>query len=107
MAYDQSVDDRVAEVALTWGAERRRMFGGTCYLVNGNMAAGVIGDELILRLGEKGGTKAMTDPHVRPFDMTGKPMRGWMMVRPAGFAGDRLSDWLARAKQFAESLPPK
>jgi len=107
MAYDESVDDRVAEVALAWGAARRRMFGGTCYLLNGNMAAGVIGDELILRLGQEGGTAALTDSHVRPFDMTGRPMRGWVMVKPAGFAGDRPKDWLAQAKLFAESLPPK
>lgn len=107
MAYDESVDDRVAEVALTLGAERRRMFGGTCYLVNGTMAAGVIGDEPFLRLGEAGATTALTDPNVRPFEMTGKPMRGWVMVKPAGFAGDRLKDRLAQAKLFSESLPPK
>lgn len=107
MAYDEAIDDRVAEVALSWGAERRRMFGGTCYLVNGNMTAGVIGDELILRLGEEGGTAALADRHVRPFDMTGKPMRGWVMVAREGFDGDRLNDWLAQAKLFVESLPPK
>ena len=87
---------------------RKKMFGGVCHLLNGNMFCGVHKEFLILRLGEKEGGEALQKPHTRPFDITGRPMKGWVMVSAKGFASDTdLADWLALAREFAGSLPPK
>jgi len=107
MAYDEELDARVASVALSWDAERKMMFGGTGYLLRGNMMAGVHRDRLVLRLGTEAGSAALDDPLVEPFDITGRPMRGWVMVDPRGLDDADLRSWLIQARAFAESLPPK
>jgi len=83
------------------------MFGGTGYLLSGNMMAGVHGRRLILRLSAGDESAALQESSVDPFDMTRKPMAGWVQVDPPGFEGDKLQDWLEKARAFAESLPPK
>ncbi len=84
------------------------MFGGVCHLLRGNMFCGVYKDYLILRLGEKGAKEALQSKFARPFDITGKPMKGWVMVSPDGFRSDEeLAAFLEEAKDFAGSLPPK
>ena len=84
------------------------MFGGICHLLNGNMFCGVHKEFLILRLGQDKTENAMKLPHVRPFDITGKPMKGWVMVAEKGYKTDKdLKDWLERAKKFAKTLPAK
>ena len=83
------------------------MFGGTCHILNGNMICGVYKDFLILRLGEAQSQKALKLKAVRPFDITGKPMKGWVMVEESGFIGSKLVRWLEQAKKFVESLPQK
>ena len=107
MAYNQELDARVTGVVYAWGTTRKQMFGGTCHLINGNMMCGVHKDSLIVRLGEVQATDALGRPHVRPFDMTGRPMTGWVMVDEAGLEGDALKGWLGKARSFAETLPPK
>ena len=107
MAYDEELDARIGDIVGPWGAVRQKMFGGTGYLVNGNMMAGVHKDRLILRLGDEAGGKALEQPSVRPFDITGRPMKGWVMVESSAVMGDELADWLALARGYAESLPPK
>jgi hypothetical protein len=84
------------------------MFGGTCYLHNGHMFCGVYKEYLILRLGEGAAREAMGRPHVKPMDITGRPMKGWVMVAPEGYseAAD-LAAWLERAKSLATALPSK
>ena len=83
------------------------MFGGTCHLIHGNMACGVYKEFLILRLGEARASEALRQPHASPFDITGRPMKGWIMIAPAGYHGDLLWPWLDQARGFAETLPPK
>ena len=84
------------------------MFGGICHLIHGNMFCGVYKDFLILRLGEGQAKKALELPFVRPFDITGRPMKGWVMVAGEGFHSDQeLEAWLNKAKDFAETLPSK
>ena len=84
------------------------MFGGVCHLLNGHMFCGVFKDFLILRLGEGNGNRALSLQHVRPFDITGKPMKGWIMLEQEGFQEDHnLANWLNQAKEFVISLPPK
>ncbi len=82
------------------------MFGGVGFLLAGNMLVGVWKDSLIVRLGPDEGDEALKEPHVRPFDITGRPMKGWVLVQPAGVADDDLlSDWVQRALTFVGTLP--
>lgn len=72
------------------------------------MCCGILGEELILRLGEEGAAEALEEEHTRPFDITGKVMKTMLFVSPAGHQDDaRLAAWLDRAVRFARSLPPK
>jgi hypothetical protein len=107
VAYDQELDARVSEVVGPWDTERKRMFGGTGYLLGGNMLAGVHKDSLILRLGEGSAAPLLLDPRARVFDITGRPMQGWVMVESQGIDDDELVLWLSAAKAFVEPLPPK
>jgi hypothetical protein len=107
MPYSESLDKKISDTISDWGAERKKMFGGTCYLINGNMMCGVYRDYLILRLGENGAKEALGQPHVKPMAITGRPMKGWIMVEAAGFEGPGLAEWLSKARGFATSLPPK
>ena len=87
MAYDETLAERVRELLadLVDPAEVReqRMFGGVAFMVRGNMCCGVHGSELIARLSPEDGESALGEPFVRPMDMTGRPMRGWLFVGPA------------------------
>ena len=107
MAYDERLDARITEVVADWGATKKRMFGGTCHLLHGNMLCGVNKDRLIVRLGEKAGPAALEEPHTKQMDITGRPMKGWVIVSPKGYAGEALRDWLDRARTFVSALPPK
>jgi TfoX/Sxy family transcriptional regulator of competence genes len=84
------------------------MFGGICHLLQGNMFCVVYKDFLILRLGEEKATKALESTFVKPFDITGKPMKGWVMVAQEGLTADHeLEAWLNQAREFVETLPAK
>ena len=107
MPYNQELDDRINAAITGWGTTRKKMFGGTCDLINGNMMCGVYKDYLILRLGEEQGETALSQPHTKVFDITGKPMKGWVMVEQAGLTETALGEWLLKARRFAETLPPK
>ncbi len=77
-------------------------------MVNGNMACGVIGEQICVRVGAEGNDEALAMPGARPFDFTGRPMKGWVYVAPEGFATKRaLQGWVKRGVDFAASLPPK
>jgi TfoX/Sxy family transcriptional regulator of competence genes len=107
MAYDEELDARIAEIVADWGATKKKMFGGTCHLLHGNMLCGVNNDRLIVRLGHEAGSEALSEPHVGPMDVTGRPMKGWVTVEPKGYEGDKLRDWLERARTFVSILPAK
>ena len=109
MAYNEELDERIKKVVARWkNTNSKKMFGGVCHLINGNMFCGVHKDSLILRLGEETATEAMTAAHVRPFDITGKPMKGWVMVDEKGYNTKQdLKAWLEKAKKFAGTLPAK
>jgi len=109
MPYNEHIEIRIKKIISSWkNTDHKNMFGGVCHLLNGNMFCGVYKDFLILRLGEQNGNKALTLPHVRPFDITGKPMKGWVMEQQDGFQADHdLTSWLNQAKEFVSSLPPK
>src|SRR5262245_52302372 len=109
MAFSESLAARVrAALARTKGVEEKRMFGGVGFLLSGNMLVGVWKDSLIARLGPDGGEEALREPHVREFDITGRPMKGWVLVGPDGVADDGLlGAWIRRAVAFVETLPAK
>jgi len=109
MPYNEELDARIKKMVFRWkNTTDKKMFGGVCHLTNGNMFCGVHKDFLILRLGEETSREAMARKHVREFDITGKPMKGWVMVAPPGYKNDKnLRDWLEKAKKFAKTLPAK
>lgn len=90
------------------GLEEKKMFGGVAFLIQGNMACGVHGEDMIVRVGADNYEAALHQPFTRPFDMTGRPMAGWIMVAPPGFDQDRdLQDWIKKGVDFARTLPAK
>ena len=109
MAYNIDIEKRISPIVSRWeNTELKKMFGGICYLLKGNMVCGIYKDFLILRLGEANAEKHLADRHVRPFDITGRPMKGWIMIAPEGFKKEaHLKKWLREAKNFAETLPQK
>jgi hypothetical protein len=109
VAYDEDLANRIrAALGDEEAVTEMAMFGGLAFLVAGNMAVGITStDELMVRLGLEADA-ALEEPNVRPFDMSGRPMRGWVLVDRAGIADDaRLRAWVARGTAFAHSLPPK
>lgn len=109
MAYDEKLDLRIKKIVSRWkDTTDKKMFGGVCHLINGNMFCGVYKDFLILRLGREKSEAALNLPCVRPFDITGRPMQGWIMVDSNGYKSDQdLKTWLDQAKMFAKTLPQK
>jgi len=109
MAYDEQLADRVRDaLAPRAGLSERRMFGGIAFMIGGNMAVGVIGDELMVRLDPADAERAQAEDHVRPMDFTGRPMKGMVFVSSDGTADDEdLAGWVDAGADFAASLPPK
>ncbi len=109
MPYSRQLADRVRQtLGKQRGLAEKRMFGGVCFLLRGNMLAGIWEQSLIVRLGLDEAAKALKEPNVREFDVTGRPMRGWVIVDPDGLERDeQLAAWLARAQAFVETLPAK
>jgi TfoX/Sxy family transcriptional regulator of competence genes len=108
MAYDdelaQRIRDRMTAVA---GVSEKKMFGGLAFLTSGNMTVGVQGDDLIARIDPDGMDAALAEPGVRPFDMTGRPMRGWILVASDGLSDDDLERWIDQARRYVATLPSK
>jgi TfoX N-terminal domain len=109
MAFDESLAARIRDaLSRKKGVEEKRMFGCTCFMLNGNALAGVWKDRLIARLGPDEGEAALREPQVRAFDITGKPMRNWVAVEPEGVEDDdQLKKWIDRATKFVRTLPKK
>ncbi len=87
---------------------QRRMFGGVCFMIHGNMCVGTWKGSLIVRLDKKDHDKTLAEPHTKPADITGRVMKGWALLEPAGIdSANDLETWVDRAASYAESLPPK
>lgn len=109
MAYDEALAQRVlALVAGRDDVSERRMFGGWALMLGGHMACGVIGDELMVRVGPDTYEDALDLPHARIMDFTGRPMKGFVVVGRPGIEDDRgLGAWVERGATFVDALPPK
>lgn len=109
MAYSESLVDRVRQTLRgRRGITEKKMFGGVAFLLRGNMCVGVWQTSLIVRMDPAEAQNALQEPHVGPFDVTGRPMKGWVMVSAEGLDEDRqLSEWIERAMRFVGELPAK
>jgi TfoX/Sxy family transcriptional regulator of competence genes len=109
VAYNEHLAGRIRDtLARKKGVEERKMFGSLCFLLHGNLLVGVWKDALIARLGPDQAEEALLEPHVRPFDVTGRPMKAWVLIAAAGVESDeQLKDWVQRAVAFVGKLPAK
>ncbi|MEX2154232.1 MAG: TfoX/Sxy family protein [Gemmatimonadaceae bacterium] len=108
MAFDEKLAKRIRQaVAKRKGFTEKQMFGGVAFLFSGNMCVGVHKDALIARVDPEDTTSALKMAHTRVFDLTGRPMKGWILVGPAGTKGAQLASWIARSVRFVETLPAK
>jgi TfoX/Sxy family transcriptional regulator of competence genes len=109
MPYDETIAGRIRDaLARKRGVVEKKMFGGVGFLLNGNMLVGVWKDSLIVRLDPDEYDDALQQPHAQEFDITGRPMKGWVLVEPEGVEeDDQLADWIERAMKFVKALPKK
>ena len=109
MAYDTALAKRVgALLRRRKNITQKEMFGGVCFLVNGNMCCGVERDKLVVRVGIEPYEQLLQKRHVKPMDFTGRPLRGFVYVLPAGLKSrNALASWLAWGLRYAGSLPAK
>ncbi|MBN1304817.1 MAG: TfoX/Sxy family protein [Anaerolineales bacterium] len=110
MPYNKEIAQRIREMLEDIPEElnEKRMFGGLAFMMDGFMTCGVHRDRLIVRVGKDNYEEAMAQPHTVPFDITGRPLSGWVMVEADGITGEKeLKEWVQKGIEFAESLPPK
>jgi hypothetical protein len=109
MAYDTTLAARVRKVlGRRPGIAEKEMFGGLAFLLGGRMFCGIIGSDLVVRIGPEDHDTALARPHVRPMDFTGRPARGFVFVGPGGCRTEQaLQEWVGRGREYAASLPAR
>ena len=109
MAFDEGLAERIREVLhADQGVTERKMFGGLAFMLRGNMLVGILGDRLMARVGPDAHPQALTRPHVRPMDFSGRPMKGYVYVDPPGYLeDDALAEWVQLCRTFVLGLPAK
>ncbi|WP_250458468.1 TfoX/Sxy family protein [Microbulbifer litoralis] len=107
MAYNETLAEKVRVLLKeNEGLSEKQMFGGLAFMLNGNMACGVVGEELMVRVGPDNYQEALAERYTRPMDYTGRPLKGMVYVEEDAVAAD-LNDWVNRGADFASTLPPK
>jgi len=109
MAYDPKLEERIqAKLKGTRGLVEKKMFGGVGFMIHGNMACGILKEDLIVRVNPESHHEILKRPHVKPFDNMGRPMAGWILVTPEGCRADKaLASWIQMGVEFAKTLPAK
>lgn len=108
MAYDEKLAERIRAALKGTPAEEKKMFGGIAFMVNGRMAVGITKDMMMVRTGAEAHEKSLKQPHVKPMDFTGRPMKGMIFVEPAGCATPaQVAQWAKLAADVALAEPPK
>jgi hypothetical protein len=107
--FDAGLAERIRDVLQSrHHITEKKMFGGLAFMLNGHMFVGIVGDKLMARVGPSAYAEALRQPHVREMDFTGKPMKGYVFVEPAGFEQDAaLEKWINLCAEFVQTLPPK
>lgn len=106
MAYDEALAARIRQALDEWsGVAEKKMFGGVAFMLHGKMFCGVVKDDLMVRVGPEQHESSLAQPHVRPMDFTGRPMKGFLYVAPAGTRTVKeVAKWIQRGADFAASL---
>ena len=109
MAYDEGLAERLKDILIdTPNLEEKKMFGGLAFMLNDHMFVGIIGENLMARVGPDNYEMALRKPYVTPMDFTGRPMKGYVYVQPGGIEEDEeLTYWVEVCAAFAKTLPPK
>jgi TfoX/Sxy family transcriptional regulator of competence genes len=109
MAYNKTLAERVRTLLKSRrGIVEKSMFGGAAFLLNDHIGVGVWKEFLIVRLGVHQADEALNGPGVKPFDITGRPMKGWVMIETAVLDNDEdLTEWVEKAIRLVRTLPPK
>ncbi len=109
MAYDEKLAARARQIlSSVAGFSEKKMFGGLCFLIHGNMCCGVLKDELVLRLDPARAQELLSRPYTKPMDFTGRPMKGFLFIEAGGLGTDRqLQDWVSMALASAQGRPRK
>ena len=109
MAYNMDLEDRIEDLTGSWpDIVKKKMFGGICYLIRGNMGFGIWKDFLIVRAGQEKAERSLSEEGILPFDVTGRPMKGWIMVDGSLWEDpEELETWLVTGRDFALTLPAK
>jgi hypothetical protein len=108
MAYNLLLAEKLKDQLKDYPVTEKKMFGGVAFLLNGNMLCGVIGDSMIVRVGTEKYQECLEKPGVKPFDMTGRPMSGWVEVLSAGLhTTQELSGWVYLCLDFVKTIPRK
>src|SRR5262245_42712999 len=109
MSFDKRLAQRVRDLLTAeCVAKERQMFGGLAFMVNGHMCCGIVGDDLVVRVGSEAHEQALAQSNARPMDFTGRSMKGFVYVGPAGYHTKMaLKTWIKRGLHFVLSLPPK
>ncbi len=108
MAYNLKLAERIRSQLNGIRFVEKKMFGGVGFLLNGNLACGVNGDDLIVRVDPEKHSVLLKKPHAKPFALTGSPMKGWLLVEADGCKTDKqLSTWIKEGIEFASTLPAK
>ena len=109
MAYDETLAQRLRTLFQNQtGVIEKKMFGGLTFMVRGHMCCGVTGENLMVRVGADQYEEALSLPHARPMDLTGRPMKGFVYVEQDNLDSDEhLEEWVDRGLKFVSTLPPK
>jgi len=108
MTYNKSLEDQIEDILHTDNLEKKKMFGGICYLINGNMCFGIWKDYLIVRMAPEMATEKLKQQHVKNFDLPGKPMKGWAMIEKGSWKNkNEITEWLDIGMSYALTLPKK
>ena len=110
MAHDEGLAQRIRELLVDHDAVlvEKKMFGGLSFMLQGNFACGLTKNDLVIRVGPERYEEALAHPYAREMDFTGRPMKGWVYINPAGYEADEdLATWVQQGVDLALSLPPK
>lgn len=108
MAYNLKLAERIRSQLDDIPFVEKKMFGGVGFLLGGNLACGVNKSDLIVRIDPEKEATLLKKPYAKPFDLTGKPMKGWLLVEADGVKTDKqLSAWVKEGVEFASTLPAK